>query len=367
MVLRSIHMIDINNIKKISKEFTDYFKSKGYILCPSEPIIPTRDKTIAFTNATIIPLKSYLVKSYSQPGFVVCQPCIRLWNIANNNFDGSFTSFFRMVSILIHPNIEINTILKEIFEYIKNVLNISDDKITIHSNSSTNDLSDELHKKYKVLQNKFDDKFYKWNYGFSDIKGRGITIFVDSNGKSRELGNFVQIKRGNKIIGYEFGFGIESCIGIINGYQNNFDVLFGKNINKKLFDITCTRVVIEQALKTNPGKISGTTRSSIRKVDNEMIYSICEFENGNCDYIKNIKWDLMDVSTEIIDNFIPSLEEKINQVKKDIKLLIDYKDYISKMIKSGKNQSWGDKKINNYIRKNNYQRIVDLINKNISL
>jgi len=367
MVLKNINTINIGNIKEIADEFLNYFIAKGYVLCAPEPIIPTIDKTIAFTNATIVPLKPLFTKPYNQPGFVVYQPCVRLWNITNNAFEGSFTSFFRMLSILVHPSVKTDEILKEIFEYIENVLNISADKIIIHSNSLTNDLVGDLYKKYKVIQDKFNDKFYKWSYGINGVTGRGVTIFVDSNGKSRELGNFVQISKDNKIIGYEFGLGIESYIGIKKGYQNNFDILFGKNINKKLLDITCIRGVIEHALKKNSKKISGTTKSSIRKVNSELVYAICNFQNGDCSYIKNINWSLMDVEIETIDSLIPFLEEKIRKVKIDIKLLIDYKIYINRMIKLGKSEAWGNKKIANYIRKNNYQRVVGLINKNIFL
>src|SRR3989344_2664863 len=360
-------MVNSDEIKKISDGFVNYFKSKGYILHDSEPIIPIHDKTIAFINATIVPLKTFFTKSYNPPGFVVYQPCIRLWNIVNNNFDGSFTSFFRMVSILIHPGIELNKVRSEISEYLEHILNISADSIMVHSSKLTDDLVGDWRKKYKVVQDEFESKFYKWNYGFSDIKGRGVTLFIKFANGCRELGNFVEITKNKKVIGYEFGFGIESCLGIIHGYSSNFDILFGKNINKKLFDITSVRGVIEQALVLHKGKLNGTTLSSIRKVDNELVYAICEFCNGDPSYIRNMNWDLLDVKLEIVENLISFLDKKIKQVRIDIKLFIDYKIYLNRMIKLGRGQDWATKKMESYMQKNNYYKVVDLFNKNIIL
>lgn len=360
-------MISFSEVEQIYKGFLKYFESKGYILCDSEPIMPTHDKTIAFTNATIVPLKTFFTKSYQQPGFVIYQPCIRLRNIVSGNFDGPFTSFFRMVSILVHPDVKLSRIQDEISEYLKNILGVPSNKIIIHSNKLTKDLVDNWSKKYEVVYDKFDGKFYKWNYGFDGVNGRGITFFIKLENESRELGNFVEITKNGKIIGYEFGFGIESCIGTLRGCQNNFEVLFGVDINKKLSDITCVRAVIEQALMTNKNKISSTTKASIRKVDCELVYTICELESGNCSYIRNINWSIIDIKPEVIESLIFYLEKKIDQVKSDIKLLNDYKEYIFRMIESGKEQNWADKKMNDYIHKNNYYKIVSLINKNISL
>jgi alanyl-tRNA synthetase len=360
-------MTSLGEVEKIYKGFLKYFKLKGYILCNSDPIIPIFDKTIAFTNATIVPLKIYFTKSYKQPGFVVYQPCLRLRNIVSDNFDGPFTSFFRMVSILVHPNVKLSKIQEEISEYLKNILGVPSDKIIIHSNKLMGDLIGNWSEKYEVIYDKFDGKFYKWDYGLDSIKGRGVTFFIKLENESRELGNFVEITKNGKIIGYEFGFGIESCIGILNECQNNFEVLFGQNINKKLSDVTCVRAVIEQSLMTNKNEISSTTKASIRKVDCELIYAICEFENGNCSYIRNIDWSIMDIKPEVIELLISYLEKKINRVKSDTKLLNDYKEYIFRMMESGKDQDWADKKMNDYIHKNNYYKIVNLISKNISL
>lgn len=356
-------MINSIELKKIYQEFLDYFKSNGYYFHDAEPLIPTSDKTLAFTNATIVPLKKFFSKSYKKPGFVIFQPCLRLWNIKNDNFVGNFTSFFRMVSILVHPEVEFINVQNEISNYLKNILKIPEGQIIIHSNKTTNDLVGAWLEKYEIVYNQFDNKFYKWNYGFNNIKGRGVTFFIKTGNKPRELGNFVEIRDKEKVIGYEFGFGVESCAGIINGLENNFDVLFGKDINRKLLDITCARVIIEQALWLADYKINGTTRSSIRKVDSELVYSICEFENGDCSYIRNINWDIFDVELGVVESVINSLEAKIDQIKKDIKLLNDYQEYLNKMIELGKKQDWADRKINEYISKNNYYKIINLINK----
>lgn len=312
-------MTTISEINNVSNLFINYFKSKGYVLCNQEPLIPINDSTIAFTNATIVPLKKYLNKSFKEPGFVVYQPCIRLHNLVDDDYTGKFTSFFRMVSILVHPSSDLINIYNDISEFVEKILSIPKDKIVVHYNNHVEDLVCEWKDNYSLIKGEFKNNFYEWSYGVENVKGRGVTFFININNQSRELGNFVEITRNRKVIGYEFGFGIESCVGVMNGHNNNFITLFNSDTDRKLHDMTSVRCVIQKSIKTygNLKEMPSSTRSSIKKLDHELAYYICEVKQGDCSYIKNIDWSLFEVEKEMVDEVALYLEAKVAQIKKN--------------------------------------------------
>ncbi len=363
-------MDTVNKIKSIHLEFIDYFKSEGYRYVPPEPLFPSEDKTVAFTNATIIPLKKYLNQPYAVPGFVVYQPCLRLRNLDSDNYNPQFTSFFRMVSILSHPDVELDKVQKIISRYLAEILQIPSDKIILHYSTKVIDLVSDIWKEdYKLEKGNFSEDFYSWTYGMEGVIGRGITFFVETTYGPRELGNFVEITTNGVLSGYEFGFGIESAICIIDNYKNNFSVLFPSHLNSKLIDLTCSRGVIFQELASNKGHgiISSSARSCIKKIDHELAYSILEYNEGNCSYISAINWELCGVQFESVKQLKNYLESKIMRIKKSAKLVDSYKKYLKTMMSSGKSELWAKVKMEEYIKKNNYKRITDLMAKKVIL
>ena len=100
-------------------------------------------------------------------------------------------------------------------------------------------------------------------------KKRRITKYNDYSiclDEVEELGNFIEIKNGSKIIGYEFGFGIETCYGILNGIPNNFLTLFNSNENKKINDLFIALCVITEAAEAKEKRQPGIPDCLLDKI-----------------------------------------------------------------------------------------------------
>ena len=53
--------------------------------------------------------------------------------------------------------------------------------------------------------------YYDWQYGLDHIKGKGATFMLrQENGSLKEIGQLIEIYSGENILGYEFGFGLET-------------------------------------------------------------------------------------------------------------------------------------------------------------
>lgn len=344
------------DIYSIANGFLKFYKALGYVEIQPDNIIQERDTTLTYTNSTIVPLKAELLKGIKGKGFVLLQPCLRLKNLKRNNFDSAFTSYFRMVGVLSSPQLRISDQAENIKDYFIKNLSIKPNEITIHYNDETFELAKHFSKDFKFESNSFSAKFYNWKYGIENVAGLGITFFIEKNKTTRELGNFIEIRKESKIIGYEFGFGIETCYGILNGIPDNFLTLFNSNENKKINDLFIALCVITEAAEAKE-KISVFAETSLRKLRVELSYEFfkTKFEIRQ---MEKIEVSVFDISKVTVNKALQEIENRVTNLVARENELIDYVSYLTEQTKKTKSRKWAEGKFNNYIRKNNLNRIL---------
>lgn len=344
-------------ILDVTRDFVSHFARCGYMYHEPEPLIPNNDKTLAFTNATIVPLKKYLLGGFTSPGYVVVQPCLRLRNLANNSFDGQFTSFFRMASILAHSAIPYADLQNAISIYITTTLGFHE--IELHYNADTEHLAAKWDRAvFNPLCNKHERQFYTWTYGISNLHGRGVTLCVNTQHGVRELGNIVEILDGGRVVAYEFGFGIESYLCIRESLPDNYAVIGDHSPDRKLHDLTLTAGVVHQAMKESVHPLPGTTASSVKKLTHELAYHLYETDEKNIEYFKEIDWEYAGVLPEAVHICTDAIRQKLLAIKTSERMLSQYRAYTERMMALGRDALWKEKKLSQYIRRNNLQRVA---------
>jgi len=65
---------------EIRRTFQDFFRERGHRLVPSAPLVPQKDPTLLFTNAGMVPFKSYFLGAEKPPSqrAVSVQKCLRV-------------------------------------------------------------------------------------------------------------------------------------------------------------------------------------------------------------------------------------------------------------------------------------------------
>ena len=293
--------IDVTQ-KELIDGFMDHFESKGYHKFSPEPIIPLDDSSLLFTNATIVPLKKFILnRNIPPPGIVSQQPCLRTQNIArlsDPDFNPEYMSYFKMLGILCPPN-SYQQVSKDIHILLNNVLNLDDSNIKIlASNSCESFLNYWEQTDIEIEMNTQKEEFYSWEYGMPGIYGSGVTFSIrQKDGNWRDLGNIIQISdEKNNIIGYEFGFGVETAISRIYSLNGPFEAAiisesmpFRDNpLYKKIQDSLVLLVVLYRE-GINPGE--GGRQSITRKIIRWITKTITELEYIDLNKIEEILID----------------------------------------------------------------------------
>lgn len=223
------HTSPVNDIKKeqaaICDQFSQFYTECGYQFVPSQGLLPSEDKTVIFTGATITPLKKTLLEGVSFPGYFMIQKCLRTKDL-NSIYDVTtipdWTNYFTMCGVLASPK-PIDEVSEEALELFTQRLQIPQGNIMVLSSSQDRDLSQYWKDKgFAVEENSKPEEFYRWHYGIPNIYGRGITFLLRFNEEDsyRELGNVISIHDDDgKLKAYEFGFGLESLLSKLHGFK----------------------------------------------------------------------------------------------------------------------------------------------------
>lgn len=250
--------------------FDNFFIGRGYRKFAPEPILPQTDNSILFTNSTIVPLKSLVEeRRIPNPGCFVIQPCLRNQNLQIMHEDEAipeYMNYFTMLGTLAFPG-RYGEVAEESWELLTQHLNIPRKNIKIFISSQDKDM-------LSIWQNmtggpivEVDSKeegYYEWSYGMPGVSGRGLTFsirFKDS-GIFRDIGNIITMKtRGGEVVGYEFGFGVETILSRMFDLTRPIEaatiskiVFFEVGLKEKLADaIACVTVLYRHGLRPGRG------------------------------------------------------------------------------------------------------------------
>lgn len=259
----------------ICAQFSQLYSELGYQSVPPEGLLPTEDTTVIFTGATITPLKKFLFEGITPPGYFIVQKCLRTQGtnaICDLNVIPSGMNYFTMCGILASPERR-EEVANEGYDLLVNRFGIPKKNLLIQATSSDKNLSQPWKDKGIIVEeDKQPEDSYRWRYGIPDAYGRGINIFLrfNNNDAFREIGNQISIHDGTgRIIGYEFGFGLESLLAKMNGFKKSTEantvsaaIPYEEGVREKLVNALATCVVLYHH-GINPGK--GKERYILKK------------------------------------------------------------------------------------------------------
>lgn len=203
--------------ENLEEEFVGYCKDNQYEYSQPLLLIPGEDDpSVTFTSATINSWKEYLTgkKDLPSPGLFTIQPCLRTQNLASI-YDvkkmPKFGSFFVMGGIIAPPERR-DDIYQEAISFLTSKMGVAEKEITVHISSSQPEISECIEHGPNLDVKTDEINYYQWKYGIEGVRGEGLTISVLNKEleERQEIGNVVVIKRNDKAVAVEWGFGMET-------------------------------------------------------------------------------------------------------------------------------------------------------------
>ncbi|MBL0316684.1 MAG: hypothetical protein IPP69_13185 [Flavobacteriales bacterium] len=104
-------------------------------------------------------------------------------------------------------------------------------------------------------------------------------------------------------------------------------------------------------------KISVFAEASLRKLRVELSYEFfkTKFEIRQ---MEKIEVSVFDISKATVNKALQEIENRVTNLVARENELIDYVSYLTEQIKKTKSRKWAEGKLNEYIRKNNLNRIL---------
>ncbi len=348
-------------IDGIRDAFTGFFIAKKFTAIEADPLIPKTDKTVLYSNATITPIKGRLISGEKpENGWIVDQPCLRLQNIQdykNEQFDPEYMSFFHMVGIYV-TDIDEKTITSIIDAL--GVCGLSKDRISVRGCHRDADLLDA----FTVLYPHFDrdqcernEGYFDWKYDMDNYKGRGVHIMIkQDDGNALSIGQLVEITNGDELVGYEFGFGVETFASRLHQTRSIFDMGVGRSFfpasasykDRQYQDLVVSTMAMHCA-GTMPGK---NGRSAVlRKAINQLVTHEFLYDTEMSD--QSLKLIYGQVSSSAgsgnFEEYLKIIKDQREALSKKIDLFNIYKDERQSLLRRGLITSdYAEKKIQAY-------------------
>lgn len=274
----------INPDKRIKQEITDtfidYFSSRDYDITPSVPFV-TDDKSVLFTNSTIIPWKKYaLGEAIPKEGVCMKQPCLRLHALNDPlqigvNYETSFNRFlgyFNMVGLLTKPE-NGDKLADEVVKLLVEEYKISPERIKVLSSRKDNFIK-TLESRVCIEYDTKQESFYHWDYGMENVYGHGATFCLrQDDGNFKEIGQIIKIRDSEGVETFEFGFGVETFLSRLQSRQDYsawaiYHCLPGEYRFKTLLDLTSCLGVTSTI---NPELITGKHNKEIGRLAKRIV------------------------------------------------------------------------------------------------
>lgn len=197
----------------------------------------TDDKTVYFASATITPLKNMLSdEKIPDDGVYLHQPCLRLQSMTDPFYAGTkvrYPGYFNMLGTLVPAPAVVD--FQDAIAGIIADQGISADKVKVNAAKRDKILIERFQHYYDIEYDTRPEKSYNWTYGMGDkIRGRGITFYLrQDTGEYKRIGQYIAIFNDDRLIGCEYGVGIEVLLARTKQYQNEYDAFAIGPILKK--------------------------------------------------------------------------------------------------------------------------------------
>lgn len=216
-----------NKKQEIINSFFTFFSNLNYQVRHEVPLI-TNDKSLIFTNATIVPWKKYVLgKEIPQSGICAKQSCLRLHvlndkihqRITNETNSRRFLGYFNMLGTLTSDSHK-SEMISNLFELLTKEFKIPSERIKVFGSKKQNFLS-YLDEKTDISYDFNDESYYHWEYGMEGVSGNGATFTLKQpDGSFKEIGQIIQINNSEKNKVYEFGIGLETFLSRMEGFED---------------------------------------------------------------------------------------------------------------------------------------------------
>ncbi|MFA4993967.1 MAG: alanine--tRNA ligase-related protein [Bdellovibrionales bacterium] len=230
LLTRAIEDYDDKTIlRRLRNEFSTHFQSffleNGFSQAPAGKLVPKDDASVLFTGSTISTLKPVLLSGSIPPnGLFMVQDCLRTQNsrrIQDNNYVPNWSSMFLSTGTLSQYD-DVEKVSKLFWQFLTERLCLNPNTIKIHIASSDVDLVDFWKNlgldQYLVFDTK-EPVYYTHKFGIDGITGRNCNIAIKGpySEEYGDIGNIIIIEAGERKLGVEMAFGVETAISRMTG------------------------------------------------------------------------------------------------------------------------------------------------------
>ncbi|WP_187484947.1 hypothetical protein [Pantoea agglomerans] len=332
------------NVTLAEEMFLDCARSNNFSI-HSDLALITDDPTLLFTNSTIVAFKTYISDSkLISPGFAIVQPCLRTQNLRNirNSSELSYMSYFKQAGV-IGDHHSLDNILNLFDSYFIGNCKVNAERI-LFKTSVTLPFNQSMKQAFPDISCVYDTEgtsFYRWKYGMNEVEGYGLTFSIKNSidNEYYDVGNIIQLRQNSTIIGYEFGFGIETFLSRLYSTDTPFDFAgmkldFIENLPilvKNKFTDLATIIAILLSLQLKPGR--GGRESILRKALSDFFSFVFTFDICFEDVLHSIVIFLKDRSLSI--NNVEQRLAEIYAVQRDkYRLAKEYITYCQRHLKT---------------------------------
>ncbi len=227
------------------KDFSDFFKEKGYVKKEAVSICSGIDPTVRFIGSHISVLKPFLEnEEITSPGIYMDQECIRTKNIKDLYNDGKFPnwgSYFISLGVL-SPAERLPEACGDSFEFFQKKLNINVALLKVRVSSTDNDLLQVCQEVFPEETIEKDSKplpYYRHKIGMENVAGRNFNIALKNceDDEFNDIGNIIILEKGDKQVGVELAFGVSTILKQQYNLEHVLDCTPVKGIESEYPDI----------------------------------------------------------------------------------------------------------------------------------
>lgn len=207
-----------DRLVSITAGFSAFFDRHGSLVLKAEPIVPTTDRSILFTNSAVVDFKPFLRGERAIPsqGVHVIQPCARSHNlnkVFSEDFHPEFSLHFTMMGALVGPN-QVSTLVDRALEYFASV-GFGMEDVLYKVGGADIDLIAPLRDRVEVVMDTEAKSYYRWTFGDQRLTGRGSTFALRHMDGWRDVGNLIAFEYEEAVVGFGFGIGVESVLSCV--------------------------------------------------------------------------------------------------------------------------------------------------------